>query len=81
MRSKRRIPFLRNYFWPVYSREEIVHDKCMVAELTHNSFHDCDMMFLPEFFELVKYVSERVVQRSYSAGGEVELSDMAELPN
>lgn len=80
MRSKRRIPFIRSYFWPVYSREEIVRDKCMVAELTANSFADCDNMFLPEFLELVKYVNERVGQRSYSSGAEVELSDMPGLP-
>ena len=48
----------------------------MVAELTANSFADCDNMFLPEFLELVKYVNERVGQRSYSSGAEVELSDM-----
>ena len=80
MRSKRRIPFLRSYFWPVYSREEIVRDKCIVAELTHNSFADCDGMFLPEFLELVSYVHERVGQRSAPTEAGIELSDIQELP-
>lgn len=37
----------------------MLHDKCIISEITSNTFADCDQMFLPEFLYLAKYAAER----------------------
>ena len=38
---------------------DLIRDKCIISEMTCNSFADCDQMFFPEFLELSKYASMR----------------------
>lgn len=45
--------------WPHYSKKDIVRDKCIISEMTSNSFAVCDQMFFPEFLELSKYATMR----------------------
>lgn len=45
--------------WPVYSKSEIIHDKCVISEITSNTFSECGRMFFPQFLELAKYATQR----------------------
>lgn len=45
---------------------DLVHDKCIISEMTSNTFSDCDHMFFPEFIELSKYASMRFNATHYT---------------
>jgi hypothetical protein len=45
--------------WPRYSKKDIIRDKCIISEMTSNSFAVCDQLFFPEFLELSSYASAR----------------------
>lgn len=59
VRCQSRIRFEFEITWPRYSKKDLVRDKCIISEMTSNSFATCDQMFFPEFLELSKYASAR----------------------
>lgn len=52
----------------------MIQDKCIISEMTCNTFHDCDQMFFQEFLELVKYARMRFNATHYvpDRGSELE---------
>lgn len=63
--------------WPVYSHKELIHDKCIISEITCHTFDECDHMFFPEFIELAKYATMRFNAINYIPGSNgQELADL-----
>ena len=52
--------------------------KCLVSDMTHNSCHDCDQMFFPEFKELLDYSVKKfeALNQVEDSSTETELSGM-----
>ena len=62
--------------WPRYDKHQLVQDKCIISEITSNTFHDCDQMFFPEFLELVKYARMRFDATHYTPDRGTELDSL-----
>lgn len=44
---------------------ELVRNKCIISEMTSNTFADCDRMFFSEFLALAKYAVKRFTAEHY----------------
>jgi hypothetical protein len=51
-----------------------VQDKCIISEMTSNTFEDCDHMFIPEFLELARYANMRFNAMYYTPDRGSELT-------
>lgn len=60
--------------WPRYSKRDLIRDKCIISEMTSNTFDVCDQMFFPEFLELSRYAAMRFNARypRTDAGSELD---------
>ena len=74
MRHPCRIRFDILNLWPRFSKKEIVQDKCIISEMTSNTFEDCDHMFIPEFLELARYANMRFNAMYYTPDRGSELT-------
>ena len=62
--------------WPRYSKKDLVRDKCIISEMTSNTFAVCEQMFFPEFLELSKYASMRFNATHPPTDGGTELDKL-----
>ncbi|WP_405326532.1 hypothetical protein [Fibrobacter sp.] len=53
--------------------------KCIVSDMTHNSCHDCDQMFFPEFKELLNYCIEKYNALNHVDDDETE-TELSSMP-
>ena len=71
-----RTPFNPHRSWPVYDRKELIRNKCIISEMTSNTFADCGRMFFSEFLELSKYAAKRFTAEHYIPDQGEELSNL-----
>ena len=65
--------------WPIFDRVGLVRNKCLVSDMTHNSFQDCDEMFIPEFKALLDYCVDKF-NAMYPSSEDNSNTELASLP-
>lgn len=55
---------------------DLVKDKCIISEITSNSFAVCDQMFFPEFLKLSQYATTRFNAMYPATSGGTELDKL-----